>query len=179
MGRGLRRGAAGTDARAFRGGPLPPGDEDPAAQVGSFVTTALFVYLLFSGKIFVVVDFIFKSWLLFFALCVALIGGVKLWTDANVVEGACPTCSSPVSALKNKKGQRCLFCGQEVTAERSDATGEWEVVRAGPRPGSPASSSRDMPGGMMGGRTPQQPSSRGGGRPAADDDIIDVDVLDN
>ena len=146
------------------------------------LTTGLFVYLLFSGKIFVVFDIIFKSWLLFFALCVALIGGVKLWTDANVVEGACPTCSSPVSAVKNKKGQACLFCGQQVTAEKSERSGEWEVVRAGPRPGSPASSSRDQPrgmgmgmgmGGMMGGQ--QQPRRTA----SADEDIIDVDIMDN
>ena len=170
----------GLRAQFGGGGPGQRGDEDAPIQVGSLLTTGLFVYLLFSGKIFVVFDIIFKSWLLFFALCVALIGGVKLWTDANVVEGACPTCSSPVSAVKNKEGQSCLFCGQLVTAEKSERSGEWEVVRAGPRPGSPASSSRDRRGGMgmgmgMGGMMGGQPRRSA----SADEDIIDVDIMDN
>jgi len=110
---------------------LPPKKSSPLDDILPGIVTAIGLGVFFAsplgGIFFAITNSLFVLALL---TPVVLIVGFQLWKTFNAVDATCPSCGSPVTALKNGEPTMCFGCGSVLRTNR-EGNGV-ELCNAGP-----------------------------------------------
>mmetsp|Transcript_5122 Transcript_5122/g.11359 ORF Transcript_5122/g.11359 Transcript_5122/m.11359 type:complete len:215 (+) Transcript_5122:291-935(+) len=97
---------------------LPRGG--PGFDLKGLVWPAVFVFLLTTGTLGFVFNFLNGIFLFLFVAPLIATPIFNWWLSHNLLEGTCPNCASPVQVIKGQQGQ-CFACGATMSSELSDS----------------------------------------------------------